>query len=233
MLIQAFKPFTLISSVLMCCLMLWSFSASAAQLYRYKDDQGNYVLNHTIPPKYVKKGYDILNKQGRVIRSVAPELTAEQIAARDAALEQERIRKLEAEKQAAIDNELRQLYSHPNDAVRVLTRRVTDIEALIQVKLNRIASDKANILEEEASAANRQRSGLKILDTTHKKLEKYKADIAVNKHDISELKTELTKVKSEFDKVIRRLEVITGKDASDYPSLLEKFQNKHTPPANK
>ncbi|KZZ10213.1 hypothetical protein A3749_01465 [Oleiphilus sp. HI0078] len=179
------------------------------------------MLNQTIPPEYVKKGYDILNRQGRVIQVVAPELTAEQIAARDAALEQERLQKIEAEKQALIDGELKQLYSHPNDAVRVLSRRVQDIKGLILVKRTKIDASKNGIIEEEAQAANRQRQGLKVFETTLKKLEKYKSDIDNNEHDIVELHNELKKVKDEFDKKIRRLEVITGKTASDYAKLLQ------------
>lgn len=221
MLNKAFQPKALLYTFILCCLMLSSFDATAAQLYRYKDDQGNYVLNQTIPPKYVKKGYDILNSQGRVIKTVAPALTEAQIAARDAALEEERIRKEEAKKQALIDDKLRQLYSHPNDAVRVVSRRVADIKGLIQAKLNRIETSKEQIIEEEASAASRQRQGKKILETTLKRLDKLKSDIEINKHDISELKHELEKVKLEFDEKIKRLEVITGKEATDYPKFLD------------
>ncbi|KZY37680.1 hypothetical protein A3752_08595 [Oleiphilus sp. HI0081] len=215
------KRLAVVALLLLCSLSLVATHASAAQLYRYKDNQGTYVLNQTIPPEYVKKGYDILNRQGRVIQVVAPELTAEQIAARDAALEQERLQKIEAEKQALIDGELKQLYSHPNDAVRVLSRRVQDIKGLILVKRTKIDASKNGIIEEEAQAANRQRQGLKVFETTLKKLEKYKSDIDNNEHDIVELHNELKKVKDEFDKKIRRLEVITGKTASDYAKLLQ------------
>jgi hypothetical protein len=206
--------------------MLISVNTSAAQLYRYKDDQGNYVLNQTIPPKYVKKGYDILNSQGRVIRTVAPALTPDQIAARDAALEQERLRKEAAAKQAIIDNELKQLYSHPNDAVRVLSRRVADIHSHIQAKQSRIETAKKNIIDQESAAADRQRQGLKILETTLKRLEKLKSDIAINEHDISESYNELEKVKEEFHEKIKRLEEITGRQASDYAQFLAEQTSK-------
>ncbi len=220
------KPIALICAALLCSLALMSTHTSAAQLYRYKDDQGNYVLNQTIPPKYVKKGYEILNSQGRVIQVVDPELSPEQISARDAALEIDRLRKLEAQKQALIDNELKQLYSHPNDAVHVLSRRVQDIKSLILVKQNKIETSKKTILEEEAKAAKRQRQGLKILEATIKALDKQKVDIANNQHSIIELRNELNKLRDDFDKKIRRLEVITGKDASDYSKLINELENK-------
>lgn len=222
------KPASLFFAAFFCCSIFLSTDA-AAQLYRYKDDQGNYVLNQTIPPKYVKKGYDILNNQGRVIRTVAPELTPEQIAARDAALEEERLRKIEAQKQALIDNELKQQFSHPNEAVHVLSRRVVDMQSLIKAKQSRIKTLENNIIEEETRAATRQRQGLRILESTLKQIDKFKSDISINEHDIAEVRSELKNVKAEFDKKIRRLEVITGKEASDYQKLLEDFEKAEMP----
>lgn len=200
--------------------LLLAMPVSAAQLYRYKDDQGNYVLNQMIPAKYVSKGYDVLNDKGRVIKTVAPALTPEQIIARDAAREKARLAKLEQEKQDAYDNELKQLYSHPNDAVRVLSRRIQDIQGVIQIKRGKIDAIRKNILTEEAKAADRQRRGLSISESTLEQLDKYKGDIVNNEHDIAELHLELDKVKADFDKKIKRLEQFTGKEATDYAALL-------------
>ncbi len=205
-----------------------SVTDAAAQLYRYKDEQGNYVLNQTIPPQFVSKGYEVLNNQGRVIRQVAPALTPEQIAARDAQREKERLAKIEQEKQAAKDEELKQLYSHPDDAVRVLKRQLQDIETLIQVKKGFISTTRAKILDEETRAANRQRNGLSVEESTLEKLAMLKSDIANSQHDIGELKTEYVRVKEDFLAKIQRLEIITGRKASPY-SLESKLTPKSKP----
>ena len=217
--------------------LLLSLPASAAQLYRYKDDQGNYVLNQMIPAKHVSKGYDVLNDKGRVIKTVAPALTPEQIIARDAAREQARLAKLEQDKQDAYDNELMQLYSHPNDAVRVLSRRIQDIQSIMQVKRRKIDAIRKNIRTEETKAADRQRRGLSISESTLDQLDQYKGDIVNNEHDIAELHSELDKVKADFDLKIKRLEQFTGKKATDYAALLappkndsnNKTEKKNTP----
>ncbi len=198
--------------------------AQGAQLYRYKDDQGKTVLNSTIPPQYVGKGYDILNERGRLIERVPPALTPEQIAAREA--EKERQKQLEAARleQQRIDNELRQLYSHPDDAVRVLKRRIQDIEGVIQVKLSQIESTESEIIKQEGKAANIQRSGRTIPESIIASIKAFKNDIENAQADIAELRDERSKVFEEFDTKIKRLEVITQKKASDYTEWLQSAQ---------
>ena len=213
---QPAKTFNWLNIVLATMALSVSLCSSAAQLYRYKDDN---VLNQMIPPKYVSKGYDVLNDKGRLIRKVAPALTAQQILVRDTALEQERLIEIERQKQEVKDNELTQLYSHPNDAVRVLSRRIQDILGVIQVKHSNIDTTRNTILEEESKAANRQRKGLSIDQATLVKLDKLKSDILNSQQDILELKDELEKVGVDFDIKIRRLEVVTGKKATDYENI--------------
>ena len=130
---------------------------TAAQLYRYKNEQGNFVLNQTIPAEFVSKGYDILNDKGRVLQHIAPALTPEQISIRDAQVAKEEQRLAEKQKQDTFDQELKQLYSHPNDAVRILKRRVQDIQSVIQIKKRKIESAQSQILNEETDAAARKR----------------------------------------------------------------------------
>lgn len=205
-------------------LLLTMSIADASQLYRYTDERGNVVLNRTIPPEFVGKGYDILNEKGRLIERVPPALTPEQIAARDA--EQERQRQLEAQRQEQqrIDDELRQLYSHPDDAVRVLKRRIQDIDGVVQLKRNQIESAEQEIIKQEGVAANIQRNGRAIPDNILSTIKNLKKDIVNAQADIAELKTEREKVLEEFDEKIKRLEVIMQKQATDYHSWLQQTE---------
>lgn len=205
-------------------LLLTMSIADASQLYRYTDERGNVVLNRTIPPEFVGKGYDILNEKGRLIERVPPALTPEQIAARDA--EQERQRQLEAQRQEQqrIDDELRQLYSHPDDAVRVLKRRIQDIDGVVQLKRNQIESAEQEIIKQEGIAANIQRNGRAIPDNILSTIKNLKKDIVNAQADIAELKTEREKVLEEFDEKIKRLEVIMQKQATDYHSWLQQTE---------
>jgi len=209
-------------SIFIVLLFTLNISNSATQLYRYKDTNGAIVLNHTIPAKYVDAGYEILNDKGRVIDIIAPALSAEAIRVRDLKLEKEQQRLEAKKKQDLIDDELKQLFSHPNDAVRILQRRFQDILDVRQIKLGHIDNAKNLIKAEETSAAERQRKGLPVPENMLANIEKQKKVVQREQIDIVELRTELTKLLIEFDLKIRRLEVITEKESSDYPALLKK-----------
>ncbi len=210
-----------LSSLFGIVLTLCGSSAWAAQLYRYVDDTGNTVLNSTIPPKYVGQGYDILNEKGRLIQRIAPALTPEEIKARDAELERQARIAAELAEQKKRDEELLQLYSHPDDAVRVLSRRIQDIAGVIQVKRGKIEATKKQILDQESRAAALQRKGIPVADNIFSNIKALHKDITNAEADIEELKQERSKVLEEFDEKIKRLEIITKKPSQKYQELLE------------
>lgn len=226
------RSLLVLSIALSQLLLAFNVHASGSQLYRYKDEHGNIVLNRTIPPKFVGQGYDILNDQGRLITQVPPALSEQEIAIRDAEIERQKQRRLAQEKQDIIDDELKQLYSHPNDAVRILKRRVQDILGVIQIKKNQIETTNKEILEQQGIAAERQRNGLAIPDSLTGKIAKLKKDAINAKADIAELNEEMVKVLQEFDGKIKRLEVITQQKASDYQALLDSLDPSKKPPLN-
>lgn len=218
--------FTSRRSILYYVLSLLLFSGfsqtlSAAQLYRYKNEQGLLVLTQTLPAQYATKGYEILNEKGRVLKVVPPALTPEQIAERDAALERERLAEIARQKQIKVDEELRQLYSHPNDAVRVLDRRLQDFKGLIEIKEAKINTLQDQIAEEESDAAARQRKGHSVLEESLNKINNLQKEVQRNQYDIEEIQKDISSHLLEFDKKIKRLEEITGEVATDYPAILK------------
>lgn len=194
-------------------------SVEAAQYYRYKDENGSVVMALTIPPEFVSKGYEVLNDKGRVIDRVAPALTPEQIAARDAAKEQERLRALEAQAQAERDAQLKQLYSHPDDVVRAMERQAGDVLAAIQVKLGSIAFAQKNIMKLEEKAADLQRKGRNVPENITAEIAGLNKEIENSRLDIQERSKAFERILEEFDEKIRRLEQITKKQSSTYESV--------------
>lgn len=192
-------------------------STYAANLYRYKDENGVTALGLNIPPHLVRNGYEVLGSNGRVIKVVPPALTAEEIATRDAK-EAEKIRLAqEAQKQKEEDEALLKLYSHPDDAVRVLKRKLQDIEDFISLKNGNISVVKGQLEQEEAKAANMERTGKKIPDNILNKIEQQKQKIVEIQNDIEVKRNEIPVLKLVFDKIIKRLELITNKKSANYP----------------
>ena len=50
-------------------------SATAAELYRYQNEDGIKVVDWVIPAAYVGSGYEVLNESGQVVRVVPPAKT--------------------------------------------------------------------------------------------------------------------------------------------------------------
>ncbi len=186
-------------------------SSFAANYYRYKDENGVTVLGRSIPPHLVGNGYEILTDSGRVIEKVAPALTPEEIAARDAQLEAERLRKEAEEQQKKADIELLRLYSHPNEAAKIRDRKIQDLEISIKLKQTKISSLQTQIEEKQTHAANLERSGRSIpaaiidsIATLNTEIGKIEVHIAAHEQDIE-------KTRNDFAKTILRLEQLTGK----------------------
>jgi hypothetical protein len=198
-----------------------TYSTLASQFYRYKNENSQLVLSQTLPAKYADKGYDILNEMGRLVKTIPPALTPEEIIKRDDALEKERLALIEQKKQDAEDEALKKLYTQPNDAIRVLNRHVLDIQSAVEIKRNMIKSFESQILDEESSAAVLQRKGFTVGEDILEKLSSLKKDIANANTDIKELYTKLDNVLKDFDIKIKRLEVITTYQATDYPEVLK------------
>jgi len=131
----------------------------AAELYRYKNEDGVTVLNSHIPARYVKNGYTILSLDGRVLEIVPRALSEQEIRDRDRRIaEEERIAREERERKIADENLMR-LYGSPSDVIRARDAKLASIDSLIQTQqgnIQRLESQKRQI---EAALADIERSG--------------------------------------------------------------------------
>lgn len=123
--------------------------APEVMLYRYVDSRGVTVLDRQgVPPEYVAKGYEILNARGRVVQTVPPAPTAEQV------------QQAQAQKaQASADAQLMSLYSSVEDVDRTRARKLSELDTLISLtkgNLNAVLAQQAAI---QGQAADQERAG--------------------------------------------------------------------------
>lgn len=129
---------------------------AAANTYRYVDDRGRKVHGSTVPPQYVKNGYEVLNDRGQVIQVVPRAKTAEELAAEEATRAQREAEEAAARVQQEKDNLLLRLYRSPEEIARKRDERVT----LIDGQLTALAAALAKV-EAEASRLQKQVDDLK------------------------------------------------------------------------
>ena len=183
------------------------FAAGAqATMYRYTDENGRLVVSNTIPQEATKRGYDILSNNGRVVETVAPAPTAEEIAAREA--EKERQKQLEIQQEQ--DRLLLKRFSHPDQAVRAMHRKIRELEGIIQLKRGNISVISSQLDSEQSRAADMERAGRDIPETTLEKIRRLEAQIRDIEREISAQRQDIGKMKRAYEEDIKRLEEITG-----------------------
>ena len=183
------------------------FSAQvAANMYRYTDENGQIVISSTIPQEATKRGYDILSNNGRVIETIPPAPTEEEIAAREA----EKQRQKELAEQREKDRALLKRFSHPDQAVKAMHRKIQELEGLIQLKRGNISVISSQLDNEQSRAANMERAGQEIPEATLEKIRRLEAQIRDIEREITSQTQEIEELRRAFEADIERLEEVTG-----------------------
>jgi len=187
---------------------LMAASLAEASMYRYTDENGQVVISNTIPQEASKRGYDILNKNGRVVETIDPEPTEEEIAAREA----EERRQAEEARQRELDRKLLERYSHPDEAVRAMHRKIRELQGLNQLKRGNISVIVSQLDSEQSRAANLERAGRDIPEATLEKIRRLEAQIRDIQREINSQNADIKALRERFEADIERLEEITGEE---------------------
>ena len=166
-------------------------------LYRYINDEGVRVLGHSIPPEYAQKGYEIVNTQGHILKTVKPRLKDSDLA------EQRRLEKL-----ADWDEDLLRRYSTVADVEAAKSRRLAEIETSIAILRGNILSMDSQIAREQAKAAARERRGQEVPEFILVTIKNIKAERDAAERLKSTRQQEYDQVSARFDKDIDRFKVI-------------------------
>ncbi|MAA66411.1 MAG: hypothetical protein CL581_16770 [Alteromonadaceae bacterium] len=187
---------------------LVSTSATASTMYRYKDSNGRMVISNTVPSESTTRGYEILNDKGRVIQVIAPAPTEEELADRDA----QKKRKQALEEQRREDAELLRTFSHPDDAVKALRRKLQELESISQLKRGNISVIESQLQEQQSKAADLERSGREVPDNLRNRIDRLRSQILDIEREISAQSQETQSIREAFEDKIERLEELTGQE---------------------
>ena len=146
---RAYAPSNLsvVIKALVLVLAVCAVQSAFANTYRYIDDRGRTVHASTVPPQFVKNGYEVLNDRGQVIQVVPRAPTPEEIAAQAAVREQQLAAEAEARRQQEADNLLLRLYRSPDEIARKRDERVLLLDGQLTALLAALSK-----LEDEVAA---------------------------------------------------------------------------------
>lgn len=179
---------------------------ATAGMYRFTDETGQIVISNTIPQQATKRGYDILNSNGRVVEVIPPAPTEDEIIAREAEKQRQEELAIQREK----DAQLLKRFSHPDQAIRAMHRKLDELRGLIQLKRGNISVISSQLDSEQSRAANMERTGQKIPDATLDKIRRLESQIRDIEREISWQTQETDALIQSFEADIKRLERVTG-----------------------
>jgi chromosome segregation ATPase len=177
-------------SLIAIFLGLCTSSSFAQQMnfYRYVNKDGVKVITNSIPPEYAQKGYEVITRNGQVIKVVA--------AAEDPAKLQA---KLEERALLAKYEILARRYSSIEDIYSARDRRLANLDATISIQKNNIGNLKSQIVDLMGKAAEAERSGREVSPAILKNIEEIKAEVATSEANLKTREDEHKSISNDYE----------------------------------
>jgi chromosome segregation ATPase len=175
--------------------------ATERVFYRYINDKGVKVMTHTIPPEYAQKGYEVVHSSGKVIKVVAPAISREEAAKRNA-------ERAEAERLAEWDAKLTRRYSRVADIEAAKQRKLQELEGNITILEGNLRGLKTQIGQQQARAADSERAGRQVPEAVINTINALEEEVVITESQIALRREEYNEVADRFDRDIERFRVI-------------------------
>jgi hypothetical protein len=186
-----------VSSVLMMLGLSVGLTAHAdygVAFFRYYDDHHQVHIVQEVSDEAVDYGYQELDHNMNILRTVPPRPTAKDMERIDA----ERRHQAELANQAQQDAMLKQLYSSPDDAIQLRINFST--RALTRLRQDRAA--------EAQRAAGFERNGQAVPKDTRDSIAKYDKDLIAAEADLKQRQQDQQNTRDRFGPIITRLQAI-------------------------
>lgn len=189
-------------------LLALSQAVFAVDLYRYINDEGSTVIDYQVPPEHVKKGYEVINDKGVVVRVVPRELTEEEQKEADALkrLEQEAL--AEQQRLQEWDEALLLRYSTIEDIEAAQERALRDLRIRVSILKSNKRSLKQQVENYQAQAAEMERMGREVDVARLQAIEDLQSEIAITDRAIADREVEIEAVSAAYESDIERFEVL-------------------------
>ncbi len=197
------KRITFLTSVtILSASATYGAEAPGRVYYRYINEDGVKVINATIPPEYVSKGYEVVSLNGEVIRVVEPSPTGEEAKR---AAEERKLRK----QQEKADKLLRRRYSSVADIEAAKTRNLQELQGNISILTSNLSNVRSQIVTQQEQAASIERSGRAVGDDLLRNLANLQAEERDIQMQIKQREREYQAASDKFDQDMKRFAEIS------------------------
>lgn len=204
-----------LSSMTLClvlALLPTEWAVASGQVYRYINDSGVPVIDDRVPPKFVPKGYDVLDAATlSVIKRIPRQLTDEELQDRSSDEAKARMRAEEEGRLRAWDESLLVRYSSIDDIRAAQERAVKDLRIRISILKSNLISIKSQIEREQQKAADFERRGGSVPEQLAKNIEIMHQEIEDTEQAIAIREEEVAEVNASFERDIARFETLADR----------------------
>lgn len=165
---------------------------SGGKLYRYKNSHGQVEIGDAVPPERAAGGYEVLDAaSGRVLETVAAELTPAQLAAKQARDREAEACQENLERVRALYGSVKDIDAAAEQAERSLETRIGHLQASRSLEQRRL-----DALQQDA--AQRERTGRVVTPEMQADMERSQAQIASIEGEIAQRREEQQASRQQF-----------------------------------
>ena len=176
--------------------------------YRYTNDEGSTVVDDHVPPEHVKKGYEVLNDKGVVIKVVPRELSPQEQQIADAQKKLEEQAKAEELRLREWDESLLLRYSTVEDIEAAQKRALMDLKIRVSILKGNKRSLKQQVENYQSQAAEMERLGREVDVDRLRAIEDLQREIASTDRAIADRELEIQKVNEAYTADIERFTML-------------------------
>jgi len=178
--------------------------AQGKEFYRYRNAEGNVVVDHRVPPEYVAGGYEVLNDRGVVLR-VVPRMPSEEERADVSAQQRlEAAAREEEERLRKWDETLLLRYSSVADIESSRDRALRDLRVRVTILKSNRHGLRQQIEGHQARAADLERRGSEVDEALPRAIAGLQREIGVIERQIAEHEREVAETEASFAEDIER-----------------------------
>jgi len=153
--------------------------------YKWKDGQGNLHYDDSLPETALQFGYDVVNKDGMVVKHVDRARTAKEQAADKQAAAQLAAEKKAAEEQTQHDQQMLAAYPNEQDLTRNQQGQIDSLDQEVHATQVSLDSQEKSLTDMLGRAADLERSGKPVPPILSKQIEAQRGVVAKQKDYIA------------------------------------------------
>lgn len=185
----------------LCWSGLYAVQAEAQSIYyRYPGPDGTVVIDTSVPPDAVPRGYDIIRLDGTVVKTIAPKLSEAERKARELEFGIEEARAAADAKTRKWDESLLLRYSNSQDIDVAKKRALNDIKVRISILKSNLSVIKQQVYSNQAEAAELERRGHKVPSELTDTLASLRRELTTTEQHITARQEELEQVATNYER---------------------------------